>query len=61
MGHVYPQIRAILETTVQELDAELRSVGDDQLHNLVNLTSRQAAQALHRLDQIDAVANRSGR
>lgn len=60
MPPVYPQVRAALEQAVRQLDRELGSITDDQLHNLVNLTSRQAAHALHRLDQIDAARQQRG-
>ncbi len=61
MPGVYPQVRAVLDRTIEELDALLQGITDDQLHRLVNLTSKDAATARLRIDQIDQARQRPGR
>lgn len=61
MPGAYPQVRATLDRTIEELDAQLQGITDDQLHALVNQTSRAAAHARLRIDQIDQARQRPRR
>lgn len=61
MPGTYPNVRAALTRQVEELDALLSSITDDQLHNLVNQASKAAAQARARIDTIDAATQRGRR
>ncbi len=61
MPGVYPEVRAALDRTIEELDALLQGITDDQLHALVNQTSKTAAHARHRIDVIDQARQRPRR
>lgn len=58
MAGTYPELRALLEFFVESADDHLAGITDDQLHNLVNQSSKTAAQAKVRIDVIDAATAR---
>jgi len=59
MPGTYPDLRIILERFITEVDALLSGITDDRLHYEVNQAARHAAEALLRINAINAARARS--